>query len=269
MTTNTSQQPQGVRLEVRGVDKRYGARDVLKKTDLVIEPGQFVAIVGRSGYGKSTLLRLVAGLESVSGGTIRLDGQDIAGLSAGTRIMFQDSRLLPWKRVADNVALGLPPGRRSDAAEVLARVGLGDRLTEWPARLSGGQRQRVALARALVHKPRLLLLDEPLGALDALTRIEMHRLIEGLWQASGFTALLVTHDVQEAVALADRVILIEDGQIALDQRIDLPRPRSQGDAAFAAIEKRILDRVLQKPGVEQSPEPQWPGVPAHGLRWAV
>ncbi len=127
----------------------------------------------------------------------------------------------------------------------------------------------MALARALVHNPRLLLLDEPLGALDALTRIEMHRLIEGLWQASGFTALLVTHDVQEAVALADRVILIEDGQIALDQRIDLPRPRSHGDAAFAAIEKRILDRVLQKPEGEPAHESAWPGVPAHGLRWAV
>ena len=269
MTINLSLQPQGVRLEVRNVDKRYGARDVLKKTELTIEPGQFVAIVGRSGCGKSTLLRLVAGLESVSGGTIRLDGNNIAGLSEDTRIMFQDSRLLPWKRVADNVALGLPPERRSAAADVLARVGLGDRLGEWPARLSGGQRQRVALARALVHNPRLLLLDEPLGALDALTRIEMHRLIEGLWQASGFTALLVTHDVQEAVALADRVILIEDGQIALDQRIDLPRPRSHGDAAFAAIEKRILDRVLQKPEGEPAHESAWPGVPAHGLRWAV
>ena len=269
MTINSSPQTQGVRLEVRGVDKRYGARDVLKKAELVIEPGQFVAIVGRSGCGKSTLLRLVAGLEPASGGAIRLDGKDIAGLSSGTRIMFQDARLLPWKRVADNVALGLPPGQRAAAADVLARVGLGDRLGEWPARLSGGQRQRVALARALVHNPRLLLLDEPLGALDARTRIEMHRLIEGLWRSSGFTALLVTHDVQEAVALADRVILIEDGQIALDQRIDLPRPRVHGDAAFAALEKRILDRVLQKPGVEPAPEPQWPGVPAHGLRWAV
>lgn len=127
----------------------------------------------------------------------------------------------------------------------------------------------MALARALVHNPRLLLLDEPLGALDALTRIEMHRLIEGLWRTSGFTALLVTHDVQEAVALADRVILIEDGQIALDQRIDLPRPRSHGDAAFAAIEKRILDRVLQKPDGDPAHEAPWPGVPAHGLRWAV
>ncbi|MFT4243453.1 MAG: ATP-binding cassette domain-containing protein [Acidovorax sp.] len=269
MTAPTTKTPQGVRLEVRGVDKRYGARDVLKKADLTIEPGQFVAIVGRSGCGKSTLLRLVAGLESATSGAIRIDGQDVAGLSGGTRIMFQDARLLPWKRVADNVALGLPPERRGAAADVLARVGLGDRLAEWPARLSGGQRQRVALARALVHEPRLLLLDEPLGALDALTRIEMHRLIEGLWRASGFTALLVTHDVQEAVALADRVILIEDGRIALDQAIDLPRPRVHGDAAFAALEKRILDRVLQKPDVEPTPEPHWPGVPAHGLRWAV
>ena len=250
MTNHSSSQPQGVRLEVRGVDKRYGARSVLHKADLVIEPGEFVAIVGRSGCGKSTLLRLVAGLESVSGGTIRIDGDSVSGLSDSTRIMFQDSRLLPWKRVADNVALG-------------------DRLHEWPARLSGGQRQRVALARALVHNPRLLLLDEPLGALDALTRIEMHRLIEGLWRSSGFTALLVTHDVQEAVALADRVVLIEDGQIALDQRIDLPRPRVHGDAAFAQLEKRILDRVLQKPDPEPAAPAGWPGVPAHGLRWAV
>jgi sulfonate transport system ATP-binding protein len=191
--------------------------------------------------------------------------------------MFQDARLLPWKRVVDNVALGLPPERRGDALKVLEQVGLADRANDWPARLSGGQRQRVSLARALVHNPRLLLLDEPLGALDALTRIEMHRLIENLWRASGFTALLVTHDVQEAVALADRVILIEDGRIALDEVIHLPRPRSQGDAAFAALEKRILDRVLQKPAAPERAsfthphdgEPRWPGVPAHGVRWAV
>jgi sulfonate transport system ATP-binding protein len=128
----------------------------------------------------------------------------------------------------------------------------------------------VALARALVHQPRLLLLDEPLGALDALTRIEMHRLIEGLWQQRRFTALLVTHDVQEAVALADRVVLIEDGRIALDERIALARPRSQGDAQFAAIEKRILDRVLQKPGAEEAQDDGgWRGLPALALRWAI
>ena len=179
---------------------------------------------------------------------------------------------MPWKRVLDNVAIGLPRERHADAAALLDQVGLADRANEWPARLSGGQRQRVALARALVHHPRLLLLDEPLGALDALTRIEMHRLIESLWQTHRFTALLVTHDVQEAVALADRVILVEDSRIALDEHIALARPRSQGDPAFAAIEKRILDRVLQKPAAEQ-PDPaadtRWADGPAHALRWAV
>lgn len=266
-----SGRPGGARLDLLGLGKRYGQRQVLRQTQLQIAPGEFVAIVGRSGCGKSTLLRLVAGLEQASSGSVQLDGAPLSGLSASTRIMFQDARLLPWRRVLDNVALGLPPGQREAAAQVLERVGLAERQDEWPARLSGGQRQRVALARALVHQPRLLLLDEPLGALDALTRIEMHRLIESLWQASGFTALLVTHDVQEAVALADRVVLIEDGRIALDQRIDLPRPRSH-DAAFAALEQRILERVLQKPATPSAPQASadpWPGTPAHGLRWAV
>ena len=265
----------GVKLEARHLVKRYGEREVLRDTQLAIEPGEFIAIVGRSGCGKSTLLRLIAGLEAASGGQLVTDGRPVNGLHDDTRIMFQEARLLPWKRVLDNVTLGLPAEAREGRVrgrEVLAQVGLAERENEWPARLSGGQRQRVALARALVHHPRLLLLDEPLGALDALTRIEMHRLIEGLWQRHRFTALLVTHDVQEAVALADRVILIEDGRIALDERIALARPRSQGDAAFAAIEKRILDRVLQKPATEDA-EPandaHWPDSPAHALRWAV
>lgn len=263
----------GVRLQVHQLTKQYGNRTVLHEAGLAIEPGQFVAIVGRSGCGKSTLLRLVAGLEKPSGGGIAVDDTALNGLGEHTRIMFQDSRLLPWKRVIDNVALGLPKDRRDAALKVLAQVGLAERANEWPAKLSGGQRQRVSLARALVHHPRLLLLDEPLGALDALTRIEMHRLIEGLWQTHGFTALLVTHDVQEAVALADRVILIEDGRIAMDEVVNLPRPRSVGTPAFAALEKRILDRVLQKPqdeseAVDATPS-DWPGIPAHGLRWAV
>jgi len=265
----TSSSAGGVRLNLSGLTKRYGQREVLRQAQLHIAPGEFVAIVGRSGCGKSTLLRLVAGLEAASSGEVRLDGAPLTGLSDSTRIMFQEARLLPWKRVLDNVALGLPPSRRDVAAQVLAQVGLGERQNEWPARLSGGQRQRVALARALVHRPRLLLLDEPLGALDALTRIEMHRLIESLWHTHGFTALLVTHDVQEAVTLADRVVLIEDGQIALNQRIDLPRPRAH-NAAFAALEQRILDRVLQKPAAEPAPPSDpWPAFPANGLRWAV
>jgi len=267
---NTTADSRGVAVSLRGLSKHYGPRQVLHNTGLTMAPGEFVAIVGRSGCGKSTLLRLVAGLESASQGSIRLDGREVNGLQDGTRVMFQDSRLLPWRRVIDNVALGLPPGSHAAAAGVLAQVGLADRQGDWPARLSGGQRQRVSLARALVHSPRLLLLDEPLGALDALTRIEMHQLIEGLWQRNGFTALLVTHDVQEAVALADRVILIEDGRIALDERIDLPRPRQRSDPRFGLLEKRILDRVLQQPG-EDTPahEPAWPSMPAHGLRWAV
>ncbi len=260
----------GVRLEIRGLSKKYGERQVLQHTELAIEPGEFVAIVGRSGCGKSTLLRLVAGLEKATQGTIRLDGRDVKGLSDDTRIMFQDARLLPWRRVIDNVTLGLAKGGQAAAAAVLGQVGLAERLPDWPAKLSGGQRQRVSLARALVHNPRLLLLDEPLGALDALTRIEMHQLIEGLWQRNGFTALLVTHDVQEAVALADRVILIEDGRIALDERIDIARPRRHDDPRFGELENRILNRVLQRAG-EDKPEPDlsWPGASAGGLRWAI
>ncbi|OAD83049.1 sulfonate ABC transporter ATP-binding protein [Comamonas thiooxydans] len=264
---------QGVHLQTLQLTKRYGEREVLKQVQLDVQPGEFIAIVGRSGCGKSTLLRLVAGLEEASAGQLLIDAGDAREQrrqNRDTRIMFQDARLLPWKRVLDNVILGLPDSARERGRKVLAQVGLADRENEWPARLSGGQRQRVALARALVHQPRLLLLDEPLGALDALTRIEMHRLIEGLWRSHGFTALLVTHDVQEAVALADRVVLIEDGRIALDERIDLPRPRVHGDARFAALETRILDRVLQKPESEQATGlPSWPGVPATGLRWAI
>ncbi|WP_151637201.1 ATP-binding cassette domain-containing protein [Noviherbaspirillum aerium] len=242
----------GVSVIVQGVWKSYGGRDVLKAVELHIEPGEFVAVVGRSGCGKSTLLRLVAGLETADGGEIRFGGIDgtssknSRGGRAETRIMFQDSRLLPWKRVRDNVALGLPEGLPK-AEQALRKVGLGERGREWPAVLSGGQRQRVALARALVHDPELLLLDEPLGALDALTRIEMQQLIESLWQQRGFTAVLVTHDVQEAIALADRVVLIEDGRITLDERITLPRPRARGHAAFSQLEEFILSRVLKHP----------------------
>ena len=273
--TYNSKRTGGVSLQFQALSKSFGERQVLKANTLSIEPGEFIAIVGRSGCGKSTLLRLVAGLETPTFGQLKVDGLEVQGLRPDTRIMFQDSRLLPWRRVLENVALGLPHAQRDKAATVLVQVGLGDRLQEWPAKLSGGQRQRVALARALVHSPNLLLLDEPLGALDALTRIEMHALIEQLWLDSGFTALLVTHDVQEAVALADRVILIEDGAIALDERVHLPRPRGRGDARFAALEKRILDRVLQQPTVEttaandDSDPNVWPTFPRRGLRWAV
>ncbi len=259
----------GLALALNAVGKRFGEREVLTGIDLRIEPGEFVAIVGRSGCGKSTLLRLVAGLEKASAGAITLDGEPLAGERPDRRIMFQDARLLPWKRVLDNVALGLVgPGAKARAREALDKVGLADRADDWPAVLSGGQRQRVALARALVHAPRLLLLDEPLGALDALTRIEMQQLIESLWRRHGFTALLVTHDVAEAVALGDRVVLIEDQRIALDERVALARPRSRGVAAFAEQEERILERVLQLPAREE-PAAAPVSQPAHGLRWAI
>ncbi|WP_042886221.1 ATP-binding cassette domain-containing protein [Cupriavidus necator] len=235
----------GVALHVSQVVKRYDGREVLHNVALDVAAGEFLAIVGRSGCGKSTLLRLVAGLENADAGSITIDGER-GRTSADVRVMFQDARLLPWKRVLDNVALGLPRERRAEAAEVLAQVGLADRAQAWPARLSGGQRQRVALARALVHHPQLLLLDEPLGALDALTRIEMQGLIEGLWRRLGFTALLVTHDVSEAVALADRIVLIEDGRIAMDERVALARPRERGAAGFAQLEATVLQRVMRQ-----------------------
>jgi len=242
----------GLAVAIDGVVKAYGARQVLDGIDLRFAPGEFVAIVGRSGCGKSTLLRLLAGLESASAGRITLDGAALATHREDTRIMFQDARLLPWKRVLDNVALGLKgPDVRRRAQDALAQVGLADRAQEWPAVLSGGQKQRVALARALVHRPRLLLLDEPLGALDALTRIEMQTLIESLWREHGFTAVLVTHDVSEAVALADRVLLIEQHRVVLDQRILLARPRSRGNPAFAAIEDGVLQRVLCEPARDE------------------
>ncbi|CAG4888251.1 ATP-binding cassette domain-containing protein [Paraburkholderia gardini] len=249
-------------VELHGVGKRYGERTVLSDFSLSIERGSFVAIVGRSGCGKSTLLRLVAELETPSTGVLKK--HDAGGAPLDTRIMFQDARLLPWKTVLQNVMLGLSRGARDDARAVLAEVGLAGRANDWPAQLSGGQRQRVALARALVHRPQLLLLDEPLGALDALTRIEMHALIERLWREHRFTALLVTHDVHEAVALGDRILLIEEGRIALDQPVPLARPRARASSAFAALEEHVLHRVLKSTPDDNAP----PFDPFHDARSA-
>ena len=234
----------GMAVDARHVVKRFGSREVLHGLNLSLAPGEFVAVVGRSGCGKSTLLRLLAGLEHLTAGAVSLDGKGSAGIHPDVRIMFQDARLLPWRTVLQNVALGLPNEGRAMALAALAEVGLADRADEWPHKLSGGQRQRVALARALVHQPRLLLLDEPLGALDALTRIEMQCLIERLWQQHGFTVLLVTHDVAEAVTLGDRVVLIDAGSITLDLAIDLPRRRERGTAGFAVLEGQVLHKVL-------------------------
>ena len=233
--------------EIRGLVKRFGDKPVLDGIDLTVPQGQFVAIIGKSGCGKSTLLRLLAGLDEPTEGVIEHGGSGRAAVD--TRIMFQEPRLLPWARVVDNVAVGLTgiakgaPARERAAAR-LAEVGLAERGGDWPSVLSGGQRQRVALARALVGEPRILALDEPLGALDALTRIEMQGLLEGVWRDQGFTAVLVTHDVAEAVVLADRVIVLDQGRVALDLAVPLPRPRRHGAPDIARLEARILARLF-------------------------
>ena len=239
----------GIDVDVTHVAKHFERTEVLRDIDLAIRRGEFVAIVGHSGCGKSTLLRLIAGLDRPSDGAVAVDGRglDDRNPNPDTRILFQDARLLPWRRVLDNVAIGgTGAAWRDKARAALDRVGLADKADAWPATLSGGQRQRVALARALVSEPRLLLLDEPLGALDALTRLEMQDLIDEVWRAQGFTAVLVTHDVGEAVHLADRVVVLDHGRIAETWVIEQPRPRPRGDAALGRIEQRILDRLLRR-----------------------
>lgn len=246
MKNEISESLRGVSLGIDNLWKSFGTTPVLQGFNLDIAPGEFVGIVGRSGCGKSTLLRAIAGLETSNSGNIWIDNQPLQKLNSIARVMFQEPRLLPWKRVAQNVALGLPKESRYKAQWALSQVGLSDRAKEYPAILSGGQKQRVALARALVSEPRLMLLDEPLGALDALTRIEMQNLLEGIWLEQQFTTLLITHDVEEAVVLSDRVILIEHGKVTLDLVIDLPRPRARGNAALAALVDRIRSRVMGK-----------------------
>jgi sulfonate transport system ATP-binding protein len=244
----------GLSVTVQDLHKSFDGNPVIAGLDLYLAAGSFTAIVGRSGCGKSTLLRLILGLETPTSGRIAVEAPQGTPARAvpPRRIMFQEPRLLPWARVVDNVAVGLTglgsrAERRERALAALEEVGLADKARQWPATLSGGQRQRVALARALVSGPGLLALDEPLGALDALTRIGMQDLIERIWRVQGFTALLVTHDVGEAVALADRILVVEEGRIALDVRVDVPRPRRRGDADLARLEGRILDHLLGTP----------------------
>ena len=231
------------------VTRRFGAKTVLDGIDLAVEQGQFLAIIGKSGCGKSTLLRLLAGLDQPDGG--RIDRATVAPGSTATRVMFQEPRLLPWARVVDNVAVGLTgiasgAQARARAHDLLAEVGLSDRDHDWPSVLSGGQRQRVALARALIGQPGILALDEPLGALDALTRIEMQHLLSRIWQRQKFTAVLVTHDVAEAVVLADRIIVLDAGKVALDVMIPMSRPRRHGTPETAHYEQMILSHLLDE-----------------------
>lgn len=242
--------PRGVAIAVESLSRSFGDNQVLTGIDLSIAAGSFVAVVGRSGCGKSTLLRLLVGLDRPSAGTLRFSDPRSGAPAAGAgRIMFQEARLLPWATVLENVEVGLGrrrslAGARRAASATLAAVGLDGRGADWPSVLSGGQKQRVALARSLVSAPDFLALDEPFGALDALTRMEMQALLERVWLDQGFTALFVTHDVAEALTLADRIVLLEEGRVSLDLAVDLPRPRRRGSVDLARLEERILKEIL-------------------------
>ena len=223
--------------EIKGLTKSFDGNVVLDGIDLTVGRGEIVALVGRSGSGKSTLLRVLAGLSDDHSGEVSVQGTPT--------VVFQEPRLVPWLTVTRNVELGDPQRRKRsakpNAQRVLREVGLEHRLDAWPLTLSGGEAQRAALARALVAEPTLLLLDEPFGALDALTRLSVHDLLLRLFAEHGFGVLLVTHDVAEAVTLADRVLILEDGRIAHRVDIDLPRPRSHASPDAAVYTGRLLE----------------------------
>jgi sulfonate transport system ATP-binding protein len=235
----------GAEIHIEGVTKAYDARSVLEGIDLTIGAGEFVALVGRSGTGKSTLLRILSDLEQPTQGRVRIVDPEAPGRTPEVRMVFQEPRLLPWRTVQQNVSVGLP--RSTNVSEVLKHVGLADRADEYPHVLSGGQRQRVALARALSHQPKLMLFDEPFGALDALTRMAAQQLVETLWLRHGFSAVLVTHDVEEAVLLADRAFVIDAGRIATSVSITVPRPRQRTDPRIVQSRAVLLAAILGEP----------------------
>ncbi|WP_411139461.1 ABC transporter ATP-binding protein [Streptomyces sp. x-80] len=243
----------GAAVQVGGLVRSFDGRAVVDDLHLTVRPGEFVALLGRSGCGKSTLLRVLAGLDREIEGEVLVPRRKA--------VAFQAPRLMPWKRVWRNVVLGLP-GRpdRGTAVRALDEVGLGHRADAWPRTLSGGEAQRASLARALVREPDLLLLDEPFGALDALTRIRAQRLVAEVWQQRGCAVLLVTHDVEEALLLADRALVMEGGRIAYETEVALPRPRDISDPRFAALRARLLDRlgVAGEEGPETAERPERP-----------
>ncbi|MET0895890.1 MAG: ABC transporter ATP-binding protein [Acidimicrobiia bacterium] len=223
----------GQSVVARDVRRRFGDRVVLDGLDLDIAPGEFVGLLGRSGSGKSTFLRALAGLDFDVEGTVLVPER--------RAVVFQEPRLLPWKRVLDNVTIGLKRSAgRTQGRSALGEVGLTDHQGAWPITLSGGEAQRVSLARALVRDPQLLLLDEPFGALDALTRIKMHTLLQELCARHRPAVLLVTHDVDEAIILSDRIIVLSDGVFSLDVPVDVGSPRLRGDPRFIALRSRLL-----------------------------
>jgi sulfonate transport system ATP-binding protein len=222
-------------VQVRGLTRSYGERTIIDGVDLEIARGEFVALLGRSGSGKSTFLRALAGLDHGVPGSGRLDTPEAVS------VVFQDARLLPWKRVVDNVALGLKDAAsRERALKALEEVGLTPRADAWPMQLSGGEQQRAALARSLVREPDLLLLDEPFGALDALTRLRMQALLLDLCARHRPAVLLVTHDVDEAIHLAQRVLVLDEGRFTVDLTIDLPADPARRELRFAEVRMRLL-----------------------------
>jgi sulfonate transport system ATP-binding protein len=228
--------PGGPAARVRGLSRAFGGRVVLDGVDLDIAPGEFVAMLGVSGTGKSTLLRALAGLDREVTGELSVPGP--------VAVAFQEPRLLPWRRVLANVALGLRvPDAGAVAGRALEEVGLTERAGAWPLTLSGGEAQRAALARALVREPSLLLLDEPFSALDALTRIAMHRLVLRLWERHQPAVLLVTHDVDEALILADRVLVLASGRIVFSGPVEVPRPRDRDNPGLTALRHRLLTEL--------------------------
>jgi NitT/TauT family transport system ATP-binding protein len=244
----------GAALSVRDVSHTFELEGrplpVLERVSLSLAPGEFVAILGPSGCGKSTLLRLVAGLDFPSVGSLSLDGQPIEGPDASRIIVFQDPTLYPWRTVWSNVALGLEArgllaSHRGRVDDVLRLVGLTGFASAYPRQLSGGMSQRAALARALVNDPKLLILDEPLGQLDSLTRIAMQQELVSLWQRAGFTALLVTHDVEEAIFLASRVIVLSERPARITAEVvnDRPYPRHRGDPQLAELRREIMGHL--------------------------
>ena len=229
-------------VRVRDLKRTFTVKGVLNGVDLDIARGEFVALLGRSGSGKSTLLRALAGIDHEAEGTGEI------ALPPKSAVIFQDARLLPWLRVLDNILLGQSNAARPRGVRALEEVGLAGREHSWPHELSGGEQQRVALARALVRDPALLLADEPFGALDALTRIQMHDLLRHLSARHRPAVLLVTHDIDEALALADRIVLLEDGRIAADIQV-----AGRGDRTLIALQRK---RLLAMLGVTEGPQPR-------------
>lgn len=271
-------------LDIRGLNKQYEVRGealpVLQDIHLTIEPGAFVSIVGSSGCGKSTLLRLVIGLEGDYQGEILLNGQRIVGTSLNRGIVFQEHRLFPWLTVEKNVALGLLNSRltegeqRATVREHIELVGLQGFEKAYPHQLSGGMSQRVAIARALVNRPDILLLDEPFGALDAMTRAHLQQELLRIWQQEGITMILVTHDVEEAVFLGDQVVVMEPrpGRIRSVVPVDLPHPRERTSFAFAAAKEAVMHEFAGHPAAELAEPPLKRGeqlAPASQWQFAV